>query len=157
MLSKIVTDVALREVGGLLEKIVTSDEERGQLQLALAKIGQAAELKSLDERIAFAQHPSIFVAGGRPFVIWAAGVGIAFNVVFIPLLNFAGEMLGGPDFAALQDLDWDKLLVLAGLAGGTSWVRHMDKVRGVARANLSHPDPSDMAVGAASRGGGGLY
>lgn len=146
-LSKIVTDVFLREAGTILDDVITSDEERGQLKLELAKIEQAAELKALDERIAFAQHPSIFVAGGRPFVIWAAGLGIAFNVMVVPLLNWGGSMWGGIDFIQVADLDWDKLLVLAGLAGGTSWVRHMDKVRGVSRANLAHPDASDMALG----------
>lgn len=146
-LSKIVTDVFLREAGTILDDVITSDEERGQLRVELAKIEQAAELKALDERIAFAQHPSIFVAGGRPFVIWAAGLGIAFNVMVVPLLNWAGSMWGGIDFVQIADLDWDKLLVLAGLAGGTSWVRHMDKVRGVGRANLSGPDASDMSLG----------
>lgn len=146
-LSKIVGDVFLREAGTILDDVITSEEERGELRVKLAQIAQASELKALDERIAFAQHPSIFVAGGRPFVIWAAGLGIAFNVIVVPLLNWGGSMWGGPDFLQIADLDWDKLLVLAGLAGGTSWVRHMDKVRGVSRANLAHPDPSDMSLG----------
>ncbi len=155
-ISSIVTDVILREGGKIVDDLVTSEEERGQIKVELAKIGQAIELKTLDERIAFAQHPSIFVAGGRPFIIWAAGVGIAMQFVAIPLANI-GLSVFAPETPPVLPMDWDNLLVLAGLAGGTSWVRHMDKARGVARANLRHPDPSDMAIGAAARGDGSLY
>ena len=155
-IANIVTDVILREGGKIIDNVVTSEHEKGQLKVELAKVSQAVELKALDERIAFAQHPSIFVAGGRPFIIWAAGVGIGVQFVAIPLANILLKVLS-PETPAVETMDWDNLLVLAGLAGGTSWVRHMDKVRGVGRATLAYPDPSDMAIGAAARGDGGLY
>ena len=124
-------------VGGVLDDLITSDEERANVEIAMERIRQLPELKELDERIALARHPSIFVAGAWPFVIWAAGVGIAFNVIAVPLLNWLGTVrYGAAGFAPIMVLDWDHLMVLAGLAGGTSWIRHMDKVRGVARNNL---------------------
>lgn len=155
-IANIVTDVILREGGKIIDNVVTSEEERGQLRVRMAEISQAVELKTLDERIAFAQHPSIFVAGGRPFIIWAAGVGIAMQFVAIPLANIAITIVA-PDTPPVAPMDWDNLLVLAGLAGGTSWVRSMDKAKGIARSNLAYPDPSDMALGNAGAGSGGLY
>jgi hypothetical protein len=146
-LAKLVTDVVLREAGAILDDVVTSEEERGQLRVELKKIEQAVELRTLDERIAFAQHPSVFVAGARPFIIWAAGVGIATNFVLIPLANTLWPIIAPDAAREIASLDWDKLLVLSGLAGGTSWVRHLDKVRGVARSNLRQPDASDIRLG----------
>lgn len=124
-------------VGGVLDELITSDEERRNLDVAMERIRQLPELKELEERIALAQHPSVFVAGARPFVIWAAGFGIAFNVIAVPLLNWIGAVrFADAGFVPITQLDWDHLMVLAGLAGGASWVRHMDKVRGVARNNM---------------------
>lgn len=156
-LSNIVSDVILGQAGKIIDDVVTSDEERGELRLKMAEISQAVELKALDERIAFAQHPSVFVAGGRPFIIWAAGVGIAVNFVAIPLANIFWPIFAPEAAQPIASLDWDKLLVLAGLAGGTSWVRHLDKVAGVSRANLANPDPSDMAFGRGVPGRGSVY
>ncbi len=130
------TSNMISSVGNIIDDVVTTDEERETLQLRLEEILQRPELKELDERIAQAQHPSLFVAGGRPFVIWAAGLGIAYNVICVSFLSWLGVVFGGPDFPQITPLDWDQLLALAGLAGGTSFVRHLDKVKGVSRSNL---------------------
>ena len=149
-IADIAADALIREVKGVLDDVITSDEERGRLKIELEKVRQAPELKALDERIAFAQHPSLFVAGARPFVIWVAGLGIAWDVMMLPVMNWVlalAEAFGATGVPPIDALGWDKLTILAGLAGGTSWIRHMDKVKGVARANLAHPDPSDMNIG----------
>ena len=126
----------VKSAGEVLDNLITSDEERGHIEIEKLKIELAPVLKEMDERIAQAQHPSLFVAGGRPFVIWATGAGVAFNVICVGLLNWAGAMWGGPEYIPLDRLDWTELGVLAGLAGGTGFVRHLDKVKGVARDNL---------------------
>ena len=149
-IADVAADALIREVKGVLDDVITSEEERGQLRIELEKVRQAPELKALDERIAFAQHPSLFVAGARPFVIWVAGLGIAWDVMMLPVMNWVlalAEAFGASGVPPIAALGWDKLTILAGLAGGTSWIRHMDKVKGVARANLQHPDPSDMDIG----------
>jgi hypothetical protein len=71
-------------IGGLIDKLsngidelVTSDEERGKIdieknQIELKRL--TAELKEqhmqLQINMTQAQHPSIFVAGARPAIIW---------------------------------------------------------------------------------------
>ena len=149
-IADIAADAVIREVGGVLDDVITSEEERRALAIELERVRQAPELKALDERIAFAQHPSLFVAGARPFVIWVAGLGIAWDVMMLPVMNWVlalVEAFGATGVPPIDALGWDKLTILAGLAGGTSWIRHMDKVKGVARANLAQPDPSDMDIG----------
>lgn len=123
-------------VGHVIDEVHTSDEERLDKRALLMRIRQLPQLKELEERIAFARHPSVFVAGGRPFVIWVAGFGVGFNVIGVALLNWIGAMWGGTEFIPIDKLDWTELGVLAGLAGGTSFVRHLDKLKGVARENL---------------------
>ena len=149
-IADIAADALIREVGGVLDDVITSKEERIALRVEMERVRQAPELKALDERIAFAQHPSLFVAGARPFVIWVAGLGIAWDVMMLPVMNWVlalAEAFGATGVPPIDALGGDKLTILAGLAGGTSWIRHMDKVKGVARANLAHPDPSDMDIG----------
>ena len=149
-IADIAADALIREVKGVLDDVITSEEERGQLRIELEKVRQAPELKALDERIAFAQHPSLFVAGARPFVIWVAGVGIAWDVMMLPAMNWVLALLaafGADGVPPIDALGWDKLTILAGLAGGTRWIRHMDKVKGVARSNLNQPDISDASLG----------
>lgn len=132
----ILTGGIVKTAASALDELITSDEERGAIEIKKLELELKPLLAEMDERIAQANHPSLFVAGGRPFVIWATGVGVAFNVMGVGLLNWIGVMWGGPEFVAIERLDWTELGVLAGLAGGSSFVRHLDKAKGVARSSM---------------------
>ena len=78
-------------IGDLIEKLsngidelVTSDEEMGQIDIEKQRIALqtlTAELKEqhmqLQINMAQANHPSIFVAGARPAIIWIGALGLA--------------------------------------------------------------------------------
>lgn len=135
-IASILTGGIVKTAAGALDELITSDEERGAIEIKKLELELKPLLKEMDERIAQAQHPSIFVAGGRPFVIWVAGVAIGFNAIGVGVMNWAGSMWGGPDFIPLTEIEWENMMMLVGLAGGASWVRHMDKAKGVARSSL---------------------
>lgn len=129
----------VESAGKIIDDLHTSDEERGAIDIEKLRLELLPVLREADERVAQAKHPSLFVAGARPAMMWIAGGGVGFNVIGVALLNWVGAMWGGDVYIPLERLDWTELTVLVGLAGGTGWMRHMDKVKGVARINMSSP------------------
>ncbi len=93
----ILTSIPL--IGDLVDKIangvdelITSDEERGNIDIEKQRIALqqlAAELKEqhmqLQINLAQANHPSIFVAGARPAIIWIGALGLAYEALLRPL------------------------------------------------------------------------
>ena len=73
------------------------------------------------------KHPSIFVAGARPFTMWVGGLGFAYNVLAYPILDIWFEM---PPVET--ELLYPLLFGLLGLGG----IRSVEKVKGVARENM---------------------
>ena len=76
-----------------------------------------------------AAHPTIWVAGWRPFVGWVGGLGLFYATIGQPLLTWAGMIKGWP---APPTLDTDLLwVVLSGMLG-IGGLRTFEKTKGVA-------------------------
>jgi len=98
-------------VGGLidsltkgLDELFTSDEEQGQVDIEKKKVELkqlALELKAqhtqLQINMVQANHPSIFVAGARPAIIWIGALGLAYEAILRPILNGLWTAFGSPD------------------------------------------------------------
>lgn len=82
-------------VGGILDDLFTSDEERAKAEIAMARISQAPFLASLEIDKEEAKHASIFVAGARPFLKWVVGGGVAYEVLLRPLLTWLTNIANG--------------------------------------------------------------
>jgi hypothetical protein len=103
----------LRQKGGLAEL-----NAHVQLMLAQIKVNEVS-----------AAHPSLFVAGSRPFIIWVGGLSLAWAGLIHPLLMWVwafAEMTGTPppmiESAALGT-------ILSGLLG-VAGMRSFDKSKG---------------------------
>ena len=82
-----------------------------------------------------AKHPSIFVAGARPAIMWICAAAMAYHFVLQPFLVF-GVLVSGVDLPALPELDMASLMpVLMGILG-LGGLRSWEKVKGCARDNL---------------------
>jgi hypothetical protein len=78
----------IEAIGGVLDKLFTSDEERLDKQAVLARLAQRpGELQAAINKIE-ARHRSIFVAGWRPFIGWVCGAGIAWAYIGQPLFEW---------------------------------------------------------------------
>jgi hypothetical protein len=67
-----------------------------------------------------ASHPSIFVAGWRPFIGWVCGVALVWNFIIQPLLLWIAWMMPelGIDMSTAPKLDSGELMtVLLGMLG----------------------------------------
>jgi len=85
-----------------------------------------------------AAHPSIFVAGWRPFIGWVCGVALVWNFIIQPLLLWVAWMMPelGIDMSTAPKLDSGELMtVLLGMLG-LGGLRTYEKRLGVNRENM---------------------
>ncbi len=73
---------AAEGVAGIVDKFVETDDEKKAAELIKAKLMMKPSLAQIELNKIEASHRSIFVAGGRPFILWVCGVSLAFY--FIP-------------------------------------------------------------------------
>jgi hypothetical protein len=122
----------LLEIGkGIIDRLFPDPEKKAAAELELLKMTQDGDLKQILGQLQInaqeAAHPSVFVAGWRPFFGWAGGVGFIYAVMVQPLLAWMAEIRGWPTPPTLNiDLLW---VVVTGLLGlGT--LRSVEKVKG---------------------------
>ena len=85
-----------------------------------------------------AAHPSIFVAGWRPFIGWVCGVALVWNFIIQPLLLWVAWMMPELviDMSTAPKLDSGELMtVLLGMLG-LGGLRTYEKRLGVNRENM---------------------
>ena len=94
----------------VIERIWPDANKRSEEMRKLEELRQNGDLEKLKLHVQLlvaqidlnkteAQHPSVFVAGWRPFIGWCGGVSIAWAGVFHPLLTWVWaffDMTGSP-------------------------------------------------------------
>jgi hypothetical protein len=123
----------------LLDKFVEDKDKKNELAHEIATMAErhAQELAKgqLQANTEQAKHPSIFVAGARPAIMWICAAAMGYHFVLQPFLVF-GVLVAGVELPALPELDMGSLmpvlLGILGLGGMRSW----EKVKGCARDNL---------------------
>jgi acyl-CoA reductase-like NAD-dependent aldehyde dehydrogenase len=122
------------EIAGLATAVIEklwpnkSEQEKAELQAALVMVqGQ------LDVNKAEAAHPSVFVAGWRPFIGWVCGVACAWNWIGLPIAKVALALAGGPTLGLAPASLTEMLPVLMGMLGLGAY-RTAEKFKGVARS-----------------------
>ena len=88
-----------------------------------AKQEMASVLGQLEINKTEAAHPSVFVAGWRPFVGWIGGLGIGYQVLFMPIGNDIAAMFGFPPIFVGTDISLLQSLIggMLGLGIARSW------------------------------------
>lgn len=121
--------------GKILDRVIPDKAAAEKAKLDLLTQAQTQEfslaLEQIKVNLAEAQHPSIFVAGWRPFIGWVCGMGLMWNFLGYPLANWAIE-LWKPEFtppALLSENLIELTLAMLGMAGLRSW----EKWKGIAR------------------------
>lgn len=106
-------------------------KRRAELLLEELRAVQAADGGQMRINEAEAAHPSIFVAGWRPFIGWVCGAGFVYEFIVRPLITWATG-LWMPDCAlppSLGDALAELVLGMLGMGG----MRTLEKLKGVAR------------------------
>ncbi|MBL4800323.1 MAG: hypothetical protein JKY45_00420 [Emcibacter sp.] len=119
---------AVSAVGNVVDQLFTSDEERAQAALLMAKLRQKPQLLQAEINRVEAAHRSLFVAGWRPFIGWVCGVGFLWAFLLHPLFEWV-VVLQGLDIVAPKIVTDNMMeLVLALLGLGT--LRSVEKISG---------------------------
>lgn len=125
----------LFQLGGqIIDRLFPDPAQKAAAELELLKMTQAGDLQTVLAQLEInakeASHPSLFVAGGRPFFLWIGGVGFAYAVILQPMFVWLARIKGWPE-PPLPDADllW---VVVSGLLG-ISGFRSVEKIKGVAK------------------------
>lgn len=126
-------------VASIIEKAVPDKDLAAKLAHEVAVLAEKqaheASMAQAQANAEQAKHPSIFVAGARPAIMWICAAAMAYHFVLQPFLVF-GVLVSGVELPALPELDMASLMpVLMGILG-LGGLRSWEKTRGVARDNL---------------------
>ena len=131
-------------VGKVAGDLITTDKERLQmaledrkLNLEQARIDQATDLAQVDVNKIEAENPNLFVSGWRPAVGWVGVLGLAYQFLGYPLMQWVWAFGQGVDLipkglAPPPDLQTDQLMVLLSGLLGFGGMRSFEKSKGVA-------------------------
>lgn len=109
-----------------------SESQKQQFNLGLAELSANVDLAKAQMAInqQEAASPSLFVAGGRPFIMWVCGIAFAYHFVLQPFMAFILSATGNS--TPLPVFDMGTLsTVLMGLLGLGGY-RTIEKIKGVA-------------------------
>ena len=116
---------AERLAGSVIDKLAPqTDNNRANQALEMTKTQTDTELSE-------ARHPSTFVAGGRPFIIWICGFGIAYQYLLNPLFLWVWVSFGKTVATAPTTLDTSFLTSLVISLLGVGGMRMVEKLNGV--------------------------
>ena len=115
-------------VSGLLDKFIPDADEKAKLAHEIATLAERQSHESAMAQIKVnevqAAHKSLFVAGGRPAIMWICALGLLYNVFIHPILDIWLEMP-----VVNTDILMPVMMGLLGLGG----MRTYEKTKGVAR------------------------
>ena len=125
-------------VGGIIDSVYTSDKERLDAEIELAKIDASLLTSQMDVNKAEAGHTSIWVAGARPAILWIGAAAMAWTFVLHPMLVWCWALMqakgwipqGMPNPPTLQS---DELWVIISGILGIGGYRTFEKVKGVSK------------------------
>lgn len=118
-------------VGKIIDDLHTSDKERMDAQIEVAKIEAGIKQGQIDVNKTEAQHQSVFVSGWRPFIGWVCGCGFVYQYAARPLLPWALTVAGVEGVPALPALDGSLMELTVGMLG-LGALRTFEKTKGVA-------------------------
>jgi len=125
----------LLEVGKtLIDRWMPDPEKKREAEMELIRMAADGELKQVIAQLEInareAAHPSVWVAGWRPFFGWAGGAGFVYATILQPLLAWFAAIKGWPIPPSLNlDLLWVVVTGMLGIGG----LRSMEKVKGVTK------------------------
>lgn len=118
----------------LIGRFFPDETARRQAEADFLRLAMDGELKQVIAQLEInareAAHPSIFVAGWRPFFGWVGGVAFFYSTVAQPILLWYGKSRGWPEPPDVNmDLLWVVITGMLGIGG----LRTFEKSKGVSK------------------------
>ena len=122
--------------GKVLDKFVEDKDLKTKLNAELEKEIIELSKAQAQANIEQAKHPSLFVAGARPAIMWICAFGLAWQFILSPLLTWI-TMLFDPTFS-LPAIQTEGLISLVLALLGLGGMRSFEKSKGVSRENMKN-------------------
>lgn len=123
------------ELGGkIIDRLFPDPAAKAAAELELLKLAQAGDLQTVLAQLEInakeAAHPSIFVAGWRPFVGWSSGFGLAYATIGHNTLSWLATLKG---FPTPPPVDTETLLYVLFAMLGVGGLRTVEKIKKVTK------------------------
>jgi hypothetical protein len=120
--------------GKVLDKFVEDKDLKTKLEAELKSQIVSLDLAQAQANIEQAKHPSIFVSGARPSIMWICAFGLGWQFVFQPIAIWIVAISGSA--IVLPDIQTEGLLTLTLSLLGLGGMRSFEKSKGVQRNNM---------------------
>ena len=127
-------DQLIGPVTGLLDKFVEDKDLKTKLEAELKTQLISLDLAQAQANIEQAKHPSIFVSGARPAIMWVCCFALGWQFILAPISSW-GLAIWYP-VIVLPVLDTQSLMTLMLSLLGLGGMRTVEKWKGVARDNM---------------------
>ena len=127
-------DSVVGVAGKVLDKFVEDKDLKTKLNAELKSQMIQLDLAQAQANIEQAKHPSVFVSGARPSIMWICAFALAWQYILAPLARWA-IVLWYP-LVTLPSLQTEELTGLIMALLGLGGMRSAEKWKGVARENM---------------------
>lgn len=117
--------------GKVLDKFIEDKDLKAQLQHEMDMQLHNANLAQIEVNKTQAEHPSLFVSGARPAIMWVCCLGLLWSFFIGPIFNWI-LVVSGADIPVPQ-IPTEGLLTLTLSLLGLGGMRSLEKTKGVAR------------------------
>jgi hypothetical protein len=120
--------------GKVLDKFIEDKDLKTKLSHELKSQIVSLDLAQAQTNLEQAKHPSIFVAGARPAIMWICAFGLGWQFVFQPVAVW-GIAVSGIDIV-LPIIQTEGLMSLTLALLGLGGMRSFEKSKGIQRNNM---------------------
>ena len=120
--------------GKVLDKFVEDKDLKTKLSHELKSQIVSLDLAQAQTNLEQAKHPSIFVAGARPAIMWTCAFGLGWQFVFQPVAVWVLAVSGAD--IVLPVIETEGLLSLTLALLGLGGMRSFEKSKGIQRNNM---------------------
>ena len=120
--------------GKVLDKFVEDKDLKTKLNAELKSQIVSLDLAQAQANIEQAKHPSVFIAGARPAIMWICAFGLGWQFVFQPIALW-GLAVSSMDIT-LPVMQTEGLMTLTLSLLGLGSMRSFEKFKGIQRNNM---------------------
>ena len=120
--------------GKVLDKFVEDKDLKRKLNAELKSQIISLDLAQAQTTLEQAKHPSVFIAGARPAIMWICAFGLGWQFVFQPVAVWMFAMSGSDILLPIFETEGLMPLTLSLL--GLGGMRSFEKFKGIQRNNM---------------------
>ena len=135
-------DKFFKPISDLIGKAIPDKNKRMELEASIKAQMIDLQKAQTDINLEQAKHPSIFVSGSRPAILWICALGLAWQFFLAPLMNWAVVISGSTIQPPVINTEGLMTLTLSLL--GLGGLRTAEKWKGVARNNMREENIKDV-------------